>query len=166
MTHTKAMEVINDELRKVLPGIHLPRIYCVRQSNNKYFSSNFLIAGYYHELNKDIHICKDYIEASTKKETLKTYYHEIGHYIHDVYFGYEPQYIPRKHHGDKDLYCNKNHKESFAECFADYMMAIRKDKMKKIRKSKRLSKMHSLVQEINQRQLDLVFDNLCKSKNN
>lgn len=46
-------------------------------------------------------------------------YHEIGHYIHDIYFGDLEMKLSTK---GKSSYARKNHKEDFAEAFMDLMV--------------------------------------------
>lgn len=82
------------------------------------------------------------------KQIYSTIFHEIGHAVHFKYLDYRPQYLPRKHHGDRDYYCNTNQKESFAQCFADYCIARKKGKLSKIGKSKRLNKMDKIINEL------------------
>lgn len=49
----------------------------------------------------------------------KVLYHEIGHYIHDIYFNDSEMNLSTK---GKSSYARKNHKEDFAEAFMDLMV--------------------------------------------
>lgn len=110
----------------------------------KSMKHNFNIMGLYNSKNNTIYI-NPYLFQLSDKEIYKVIFHEIGHSIHFNYLDYIPQYLPRKHHGDMSYYCNSNQKESFAECFADYMWKLYNNKMNKIIHNKRLAKMHKIL---------------------
>lgn len=105
------------------------------------------IAGEYYPGSQVIFIRKS-IATLGEKKACKVILHEIGHYLHHVYFQWKPMYIRRKKRGDRSYYCNSSHLESFAECFADYAWALYRGKNKKIEAFKRLSKMKSILDKI------------------
>ena len=49
--------------------------------------------------------------------------HELGHYIHDVYFNNKQFRLPTK---DRSKYSTTNHRENFAEAFLDLVIPPRK----------------------------------------
>lgn len=101
--------------------------------------------GLYFKKDDKIYIRPGFLKNADEKAILMTILHEIGHSVHWHYFKYKAQHLPRKKHNSPYLYCNSSQKESFAECFADYVYALEEKKTKKIEKSKRLSKMRKLL---------------------
>lgn len=73
----------------------------------------------------------------TCSSKLKILIHEIGHYIHDIYFK-DKQF--RFSTTEKTAYARKNYKENFAECFTD-LVFYRK-------KNERTKKMLKILNEI------------------
>lgn len=103
-----------------------------------------LVAGMYRSRFETVSLSKDCYKNMSDKELVKVLLHEIGHSYHHHMLGYKAQYLPRKHGGDKRYYCNSDQKESFAECFKDYVWKYCKGK--KI-KSNRLLKMEKILRE-------------------
>ena len=135
---------INFVNKEILP---LPDGLKIKIKKTEVFISHPHVVGYYMPMQNMIYISPALFMLS-KKQIYSTIFHEIGHAIHFVYLDYRPQYLPRKHHGDRDYYCNTNQKESFAQCFADYCLAVKKKKSSKIEKSRRLSKMDKILENL------------------
>ncbi|MDD5854373.1 MAG: hypothetical protein PUD03_09855 [Lachnospiraceae bacterium] len=111
----------------------------------KIMKENPCILGTYCCKTDEIFINPYLFEYASNKEIFKTIFHEIGHSVHYHKFQYKAQYLPRKHNGNSKYYCNSNQKESFAECFADYMWNLKKEKFSKINSDKRLNKMKNIL---------------------
>jgi len=108
--------------------------------------------GLYKRNQNYIHIDRNHWNKCKNKAGIKmvmhTLCHEIGHAVHFNYLAYKPQYLARKYKGSRTYHCNKDSTESFAECFADYCMAVFEEKYDKIANSKRLSKMGRIINDI------------------
>lgn len=135
----KALQIVN----QIIPLSYSIKIEIKFTREMKY---NPNIMGLYFRSINQIYLNPMLFQLS-KKIIYKTIFHEIGHSIHWNYFQYQPQYLPRKYHGNTAYYCNSNQKESFAECFADYIWCVYQKKLKKIEKSRRLTKMQKLLLE-------------------
>lgn len=86
-------------------------------------------------------------EADLQK-VVHTLCHEIGHAVHFNYLAYVPQYLPRKNPRATWAHYNKDGSENFAECFADYCIAIFEGAEERIANSSRLNKMRVLLEKI------------------
>lgn len=133
-------------VNSILP-IHFPLDIEIQRVNRMKKNPNVMGIFMVKNRRSIIYINPDLFQLSDK-DIYKVIFHEIGHAIHFNYLDYLPQYLPRKHHGDMSYYCNSNQKESFAECFADYMWKLKKDKYQKIITNKRLTKMDKIINNL------------------
>lgn len=139
-------KIVGKSLSDIMNVISINFIPEIDIKKTKYIIQNPSVMGYYTRINNIPFIfLNPELFKLNKKYIMKSIYHEIGHYVHDYYFQFEPQYLPRKHHGNSDYYCNTNQKESFATAFADLIYFYKKGKFQKIKNSKRLSKLYNIL---------------------
>ena len=63
------------------------------------------------------------LNEESSSDKLRTLIHELGHFIHDMYFNFKQFRFSTE---GKSYYANKNYIENFAECFVD-LVYYRKD---------------------------------------
>lgn len=110
-----------------------------------------------------INICGEYWAKKKDKaefsHVIHTLCHEIGHAVHYNYLAYVPQYLPRKDPKLTWAHYNKDGSENFAECFADYCIAVFEGEEAIIINSGRLNKMRGLLEKIKESGCKIVTIN-------
>lgn len=129
----------------------------------EHHEKKYIWVGLYDGLKNIIYIDKAYwlskLDNESIKEAIHLLCHEIGHAIHFNYLANKPQYLRRKDPNITWLHYNKNGAENFAECFADYCMAVFEGRLDEILDSKRLSRMQEILKDIKSNACQVVTYN-------
>lgn len=144
----KFKKIVNKTIEDIEKVIPLDYSLTILEGFTVDMINNPNIAGLY-ITGKNTIVISPLIPSPRKEEEVRdVLLHEVGHSVHYNYLQYKAQYIRRKHKGDTSYYCNSNQKESFAECFKDYINAYSEGKFKKIENSPRLSKMGNILKTL------------------
>ncbi|UHH07145.1 hypothetical protein LUM37_02780 [Bacillus subtilis] len=115
IVHDKAISLINNVFTDLLTDIdYTLKDYIsaeVLQKCEEQLESDFQIEGAYCRDTKRIFLCK--------RSTIRTAIHEIGHAVHHQLFNFEDFNLSKENRTER---ATLNHREDFAEAFADVVL--------------------------------------------
>jgi hypothetical protein len=120
--YTEVIEHADEKIDAALKRINAAVPYLIIKTNFVYESLSWArAAGMYF---------RSKILLDTRRYTVDTVIHEIGHYIHDVYLNDKQFRFPTT---CKTNYAYKNYLENFAECFTQFVNGVDCDRTKKMK---------------------------------
>jgi hypothetical protein len=120
--YTEVIEHADEKINIALKRINTAAPYLIIKVSFAYVNLSWTRAsGLY---------CGGKIHLDIRRYTVDTVIHEIGHYIHDVYFN-DKQF--RFSTTCKTNYAYKNYLENFAECFKQFVNGVECDRTKKMK---------------------------------